>query len=181
MDRDALYILLAEDDEDDRLFFKEALEEIKVKTNISFVTDGAKLMDYLNQTGIRLPNVVFLDLNMPVKSGMECLIEIRRNNLLKDLAIVIYSTSSSEEDIEDAFVNGANIYIKKPNDFSLLKSTLAKVVSLNWQYHTLGLKKENFLLNINNFKEDNNAKPSSWAYSVPEYSELYIKLGKLVH
>jgi CheY-like chemotaxis protein len=159
MDRDALYILLAEDDEDDRLFFKEALQEIKVKTNISFVTDGAQLMDYLNQAGIRLPNVVFLDLNMPVKSGMECLIEIRRNNRLKDLAIVIYSTSASEEDIEDAFVNGANIYIKKPNDFSLLKSTLAKVVSLNWQYHTLGLKKENFLLSINNLKEDENTRP----------------------
>lgn len=158
MDRDALYILLAEDDEDDRMFFKEALDEIKVKTNISFVTDGAQLMDYLNQSGIRLPNVVFLDLNMPVKNGMECLIEIRRDKRLKDLAIVIYSTSASEEDIEDAFVNGANIYIKKPNDFSLLKSTLAKVVSLNWQYHTLGLKKENFLLSINNFKEDEDAK-----------------------
>lgn len=158
MDRDPLYILLAEDDEDDRMFFKEALDEIKVKTNISFVTDGAQLMNYLNQAGIRLPNVVFLDLNMPVKSGMECLVEIRRNNRLKDLAIVIYSTSASEEDIEDAFVNGANIYIKKPNDFSLLKTTLAKVVSLNWQYHTLGMKKENFLLSINNLKEDEDPK-----------------------
>lgn len=154
MDNDSLYILLAEDDEDDRLFFKEALQEIKVKTNITFVTDGAQLMNYLDQSDILLPHVVFLDLNMPVKSGMECLIEIRKNKRLKDLAIVIYSTSSSEEDIEDAFVNGANIYIKKPNDFSLLKTTLTKVVNLNWQYHTLGLKKENFLLSINNLKED---------------------------
>ena len=159
MDNDALYIVLAEDDEDDRLFFKEALEEIKVKTNVAYVNDGAQLMNYLNQPGIRLPNVVFLDLNMPVKSGMECLVEIRRNNQLKDLAIVIYSTSSSEEDIENAFVNGANIYIKKPNDFSLLKSSLAKVISLNWQYHTLGLKKENFLLSINNFKDEEDSKP----------------------
>ncbi|HAH25956.1 MAG TPA: response regulator [Prolixibacteraceae bacterium] len=159
MDNDALYIVLAEDDEDDRLFFKEALQEIKVKTVIDFVNDGSQLMDYLNQPGIRLPHVVFLDLNMPIKSGMECLVEIRRNSRLKDLAIVIYSTSSSEEDIEDAFVNGANIYIKKPNDFSLLKSTLAKVVSLNWQYHTLGLKKENFLLSINNLKDEEESKP----------------------
>lgn len=154
MDNDALYIVLAEDDEDDRLFFKEALEEIKVKTVTAFVNDGSQLMDYLNQPGIRLPNVVFLDLNMPIKSGMECLVEIRRNSRLKDLAIVIYSTSSSDEDVENAFVNGANIYIKKPNDFSLLKSTLAKVVNLNWQYHTLGLKKENFLLSINNLREE---------------------------
>ena len=159
MDNDALYILLAEDDEDDRFFFKEALQEIKVKTIINFVNDGSQLMNYLNQPDILMPNMVFLDLNMPVKSGMECLIEIRRNNRLKDLAIVIYSTSASEEDIEEAFVNGANIYIKKPNDFSLLKASLARVISLNWQYHTLGLKKENFLLSINNLKDDIDSKP----------------------
>ncbi|MBC8005749.1 MAG: response regulator [Verrucomicrobia bacterium] len=158
MDNDALYILLAEDDEDDRLFFKEALQEIKVKTIVDMVYDGSQLMNFLNQPGIRLPNVVFLDLNMPVKSGMECLVEIRKNTKLKDLAIAIYSTSASEEDIEKAFVNGANVYIKKPNDFSLLKSSLAKVISLNWQYHTLGLKKENFLLSINSMKEDEDSK-----------------------
>ena len=158
MDNDVLYIVLAEDDEDDRLFFKEALQEIKIKTVIDFVDDGLQLMNYLNQPANRLPQVVFLDLNMPVKSGMECLLEIRRNNRLKDLAIVIYSTSASEEDIEEAFVNGANIYIKKPNDFSLLKSTLAKVISLNWQYHTLGLKKENFLLSINNLRDEEDTK-----------------------
>jgi CheY-like chemotaxis protein len=95
---------------------------------------------------------------MPVKSGMEWLIEIRKNTRLKDLAIAIYSTSASEDDIENAFVNGANVYIKKPNDFSLLKSSLAKVISLNWQYHTLGLKKENFLLSLNTVKEDEEAK-----------------------
>lgn len=146
MDNDALYILLAEDDEDDRLFFKEALQEIKVKTIIDFVNDGSQLMNYLNKSDMRMPNMVFLDLNMPVKTGMECLIEIRRNNRLKDLAIVIYSTSASEEDIEEAFVNGANIYIKKPNDFLLLKVSLARIISLNWQYHTLGLKRENFFI-----------------------------------
>lgn len=149
MENEALYILLADDDEDDRLFFKEALEEIKVKTNVSFVNDGIQLMNYLNRPGNRLPNVVFLDLNMPIKGGMDCLLEIRKNSRLKDLAIVIYSTSASDEDIEDAFVNGANIYLKKPNDFLLLKSCLSQVVNINWQYHILGLKKENFLLSIN--------------------------------
>ena len=149
MENEALYILLADDDEDDRLFFKEALEEIKVKTNVSFVNDGIQLMNYLNRPGNRLPNVVFLDLNMPIKGGMDCLMEIRKNSRLKDLAIVIYSTSASDEDIEDAFVNGANIYLKKPNDFLLLKSCLSQVVNINWQYHILGLKKENFLLSIN--------------------------------
>lgn len=149
MENEALHILLADDDEDDRLFFKEALLELKVKTRVTLVNDGQQLMNYLNNQKNKLPNVVFLDLNMPRKSGMECLIEIRKDNRLKDLAVAIYSTSSSEENIEDAFVRGANIYIRKPDDFSSLKGVLEQVISVNWQYHTSGLKKENFLLNIN--------------------------------
>ena len=147
-DNEALHILLADDNENDRLFFKEALEGIKVKTVVKFVKDGTQLMDYLNHPGTRLPNVVFLDLKMPVKGGMDCLTEIRRNSKLKDLVIVIYSTDASEENIEEAFVKGANIYIQKPDDFLILKSCLSQVININWQYHTLGLNKENFLLKV---------------------------------
>ena len=148
MNYDALHILLADDDEDDRLFFKDAIEEVKVKTVVRIVEDGVQLMDYLNKPEISLPNVVFLDLNMPRKNGMECLKEIRSDHKLKDLSVVIYSTSASEEDIEATFVRGANVYIKKPNDFDELKRVLGQVLSLNWQYHTSGLNKENFLLRV---------------------------------
>ena len=148
MNHDALHILLADDDDDDRLFFKDAIEEVKVKTVVTMVNDGVELMDYLLNPEIHLPNLVFLDLNMPRKNGMECLKEIRSNNKLKDLSIAIYSTSAMEKDIEETFVKGANIYIKKPNDFEVLKNILAKVITINWQYHTSGLNKENFLLNI---------------------------------
>jgi CheY-like chemotaxis protein len=158
MENDALHIILADDDEDDRTFFKEALQELKVRTNVTLVNDGLQLMNYLNHHENNLPNVVFLDLNMPLKSGMECLIEIRKDNRLKDLAVAIYSTSSSEEYIEEAFVKGANIYIRKPDDFSALKAILEQVINLNWQYHTSGLKRENFLLNINSWKGDEVSK-----------------------
>jgi CheY-like chemotaxis protein len=151
---DPLFILIADDDEDDRIFFRDALQEIKVSTNLTLVDDGSQLMTYLNNPDNRVPDVLFLDLNMPVLNGMNCLIEIRKNSRLKDLAVAIYSTSSSEENIEEAFVQGANIYIKKPNDFSALKIILEHVITLNWQYHTSGLKKENFLLNLNNIKSD---------------------------
>ena len=148
MNTDALHILLADDDEDDRLFFKDAIDEVKVKTVVTIVNDGSQLMNYLNQPDVKLPNVVFLDLNMPIKGGMQCLKEIRSDSRLKDLSIAIYSTSASEEDIEETFVKGANIYIKKPNDFGELKRILAEVININWQYHTSGLNKENFLLSI---------------------------------
>jgi CheY-like chemotaxis protein len=154
MEYDPLFILLADDDEDDRMFFKEALQEIRIKTVVTLVNDGFQLMKYLNNPDNRLPDVIFLDLNMPVKSGFECLEEIRSDSRLRSLAIAIYSTSSSDENIEEAFVSGANIYIKKPNSFSLLKNILEQVMSLNWQYHTSGLKRENFLLNINTITGD---------------------------
>ena len=148
MSNEALHIWLADDDEDDRLFFKDAIAEVKVKTVVTMLNDGLQLMQHLNTPDIKLPNVVFLDLNMPIKGGMQCLKEIRSDKKLKDLSIAIYSTSASEEDIEDTFVKGANIYIKKPNDFGQLKRILAEVININWQYHTSGLNKEIFLLKI---------------------------------
>lgn len=148
MANNLLHVLLADDDEDDRLFFKDAFEELKIQTKVKFVHDGMQLMDYLLHPETILPNILFLDLNMPKMSGHECLSEIKKNDSLKDLIVAIYSTSSSEEDIEDTFVRGANIYIKKPNDFNSLKKIISEVITLNWQYHTSGLNRDNFLLRL---------------------------------
>ncbi|HEY3369588.1 MAG TPA: response regulator [Prolixibacteraceae bacterium] len=133
MENEVLYILLADDDADDRLFFKEAMEEINADTFVSFVNDGSQLIYFLNQPGIRLPDILFLDLNMPVKSGMDCLQEIRANDRFKDLFIVIYSTSGADSDIQEAMGHGANLYIKKPNNFADLKANLAKVINRSVQ------------------------------------------------
>lgn len=143
-----LNIALADDDEDDRTLFKEAMSEIKIKTKLSLFNNGKELMDYLTLPNIILPEIVFLDLNMPIKNGMQCLNEIRNHPRLQDLLVAIYSTSSSEADIEETFVNGANIYINKPNSFGTLKQAIEKVLQLNWQYHTSALNKDNFLLRI---------------------------------
>jgi len=143
-----LRILLADDDEDDRLFFKEALEDIKIKTVVDTVNDGIELMDYLTQPNATLPDVVFLDLNMPRKDGIQCLEEIRKNELLKDLTVAIYSTSGAERDIEETFIKGANVYIRKPNDFTTLKKVVEEAMRINWQYHTSGLNKDSFILSI---------------------------------
>lgn len=148
MPEDYTYVVLADDDEDDRLFFIEAFEELKIQTKVAIYKDGIDLMNALNQSDSVLPNILFLDLNMPMKSGLECLKEIKSNTRFKDIAIAIYSTSASEEDIEDTFVNGANVYIKKPNNFNILKKVLSDVVTMNWQYHTNGLNKDNFLLRL---------------------------------
>lgn len=148
MQKNALHILLADDDEDDRLFFKDAFEEVKVQTKVEFVFDGMQLMEYLLQPESKLPDVLFLDLNMPKKTGKECLAEIKQNDRLKNIIIAIYSTSSSEQDIEDTFIQGANIYIKKPSDFNDLKKIINEVLTVNWHYQTSGLNRDNFLLRL---------------------------------
>ena len=148
MEADYIHIIIADDDEDDRLFFTDAFDELKINTKVQTCSDGVELMDYLNKEDSILPNVLFLDLNMPMKNGLECLHEIKANKRFDDIVIAIYSTSSSEEHIEETFICGANIYIKKPSDFNELKKTLTYVVTLNWQYHTSGLNKDNFLFRM---------------------------------
>lgn len=146
--QDPMHILLADDDEDDRAFFSEAILELKMDNKLTLFKDGKGLMDYLVDPDSKLPHILFLDLNMPGKTGIDCLKEIRANTRFKDVSVAIYSTSSSEKDIEDTFIEGANIYIKKPNDFSMLKKVIKEVINMNWQFHTSGLNIETFFFSI---------------------------------
>lgn len=141
-------IIIADDDADDRMLFEDAINETQIETKLFQCNDGQQLMSYLLSNNKVLPEIIFLDLNMPIKNGIQCLKEIRAHNDLKDLCIAIYSTSSSEKDIEETFVNGANIYINKPNSYDKLKAAIEKVLQINWQYHTSSLNKDTFLLRI---------------------------------
>lgn len=147
-EKSKMHILLADDDEDDRNFFNDAIKELKMDNKVTIFNDGTALMNYLEHPDSSLPHILFLDLNMPCRSGLDCLKDIRANSKFKDLSIAIYSTSSSEKDIEEAFIEGANIYIKKPNDFSKLRKVIKDVINMNWQYHTSSLNKETFFLSI---------------------------------
>jgi len=89
----ALKIIFTDDDEDDHFIFKKVLEEIPVHTNLRCLNNGQALMQYLLQHTERLPDVIFLDLNMPRKNGPDCLIEIKGNDKLKHIPVVIYSTA----------------------------------------------------------------------------------------
>ena len=110
-------ILYADDDTDDCDFFKEALKALPMSTNITIVKDGEELMSYLSENEERLPHVLFLDINMPRKNGFECLAEIKQSKKLKDLPVIMFSTSNSKEKITALFKNGAHVYVHKPSDF----------------------------------------------------------------
>ncbi len=143
-----MYLLLADDDEDDRALFRETIIEIGANVELSTVKDGFQLMHALSEAEW-LPDVIFLDLNMPYKSGKECLNEIRQNAKLKHIPIVIFSTSNSEIDIEETFKKGANLYFKKPIDFNLQKTLVRKILAINWKEFMPHSSRENYVLSAN--------------------------------
>lgn len=127
-------IFLADDDEDDRMMFGEALREVAIQANLHTANDGEKLLSLLSQKAL-VPNVIFLDLNMPNKNGKECLKEIRSKAQYDAVPVVIYSTSSNKADLTETYQLGANLYLEKPSSYSALVHALADILTLDWKDH----------------------------------------------
>ncbi|MEO8150888.1 MAG: response regulator [Bacteroidia bacterium] len=141
-----IHLLLADDDEDDRNLFKETIIEIGLNVELSTVKDGFQLMHALSEAEW-LPDVIFLDLNMPYKGGTECLTEIRANKKLKHIPVVIFSTSGNEKDIIETYNKGANLYLRKPTDYNVQKHIFRKILAINWKEFMPHSSKENFIVN----------------------------------
>jgi CheY-like chemotaxis protein len=139
-------ILLADDDTDDCLFFKEALEELPVSTHLTTVYDGVQLMQQLAENTSELPHVVFIDLNMPRKKGCECLSEIKRDAKLKALPVVIFSTSFDREMVNKMYENGAHYYLRKPSSFSKLKEVISIALTNVEKYCFTQPPKDSFII-----------------------------------
>jgi CheY-like chemotaxis protein len=125
-----LNVLLADDDADDRFFFKRALTDLSMDTELTTVNDGEQLMQHLSENSEHLPNVIFLDINMPRKNGHECLVEIKKNAKLKDIPVVMFSTSNSWDSINMLFKSGSDVYIHKPSDYAQLKQVIHHALPL---------------------------------------------------
>ena len=139
-------IVLADDDDEDALNFRDALKHIAVKAQLTVVRNGDELMRLLRETPI-LPRTIFLDLNMPRKNGFECLREIRANKRYHDINVIIFSTSQQEDVTDSLYYNGAQYYIRKPADFHELTSILGLALSiLEEKRHPS--KKDDFVLKL---------------------------------
>ncbi len=141
-------ILLADDDPDDCIFFKEALEELSIRSSLETVSDGEQLMNLLSANSTELPDILFLDLNMPRKTGLECLTEIKVDDKLKKLPVVIYSTSLNHEVVNLLYENGANRYIRKPGSFTQLKKLILEALNIIRENNLLIPSKENFIIQV---------------------------------
>lgn len=138
-------IILVDDDPDDRILFSEAFEELDSGNILNLFDNGMKALEYLKQAD-KVPDIIFLDLNMGIMGGLQTLIEIRKDDRYRNLSVAIYSTSSAEKDIEDTLAAGANVYITKPNDFGRLKAVISKIMKANMHFLTEMLDRETFVL-----------------------------------
>ena len=141
-----LNIFLADDDEADCLLFKEALDELPVTAKLTVVHDGQQLLDLLAQEENNLPDVLFLDLNMPRKNGFAALGQIKRDEKLLDLPVIVFSTANDQAKVKMVFRDAAHYYIRKPTKFSELKEVIYRVLALIAEGNIQLPKQENFML-----------------------------------
>ena len=133
-----IVILIADDDAEDRMLIKDALEESRLKNQLQFVENGEELMDYLHNRNkfsdkekFPTPGLILLDLNMPKKDGREALKEIKETKILRLIPVVVLTTSKAEEDILKTYDLGVSSFITKPVTFSALVDVM-KTISKYW-------------------------------------------------
>lgn len=136
-------ILLAEDDEDDYILFCEVIKDYEGQLALKWIKNGEELMKALKH---EKADIIFLDINMPIKNGFECLTEIRNDDQLKDLPIVIFSTSNDNKLVNWMYNAGANLYLCKPTEYKKLKSSIHKAIGMDWEKQTPFSRVEDFVL-----------------------------------
>ncbi|MES2679192.1 MAG: response regulator [Bacteroidota bacterium] len=144
--KEPIKVMLADDDKDDQHLFEEALDRTDVPTELTTADNGQELMDNLHDTSTPNPDIIFLDINMPVKNGKECLEEIKADDELKDIPCVVYSTSNSEKDINDTYKTGANLYVTKPTSFTNIVTILKHIFTLRWHKIFTRPEKKDFVV-----------------------------------
>ncbi len=134
-------ILLVEDNEGDILLTQEAFEESQIKTEINVARNGQEALDYLYKKGeyteVKKPDLILLDINIPVFNGHEVLKKIKSDPVLKKIPVIMLTTSSNEKDIEKAYENHANSYVRKPLNMEDFLKAILKIKEFWLQITTL--------------------------------------------
>jgi CheY-like chemotaxis protein len=125
-----LNILLANDDIDDCIFFRQALTELSSLNHLTHLNDGEELMLWLSKHGNDLPDMLFLDLYMPRKNGFECLAEIKRDKKLGNIPVVMFSTSMDTDVVDRLYSGGAQYFIRKPTVYTKFRDVIDQALGL---------------------------------------------------
>ena len=129
LSHNGITFLLADDDADDKTLFCEALSEIDPSIVCHTASDGKEALAILAGAQVKKPSIIFLDINMPVMDGWQCLGKIKENTDHKNIPVIMYSTSSYQRDIELALEGGAFCFFTKPSDYRELRSILKLIAT----------------------------------------------------
>ncbi|MBC7485738.1 MAG: response regulator [Cytophagaceae bacterium] len=146
-ERKQIKVLLADDDEDDRFFFERALTKLAMPIQFDSVQDGEELIHFLTKNKSALPDVLFLDINMPRKNGYECLKEIKLNKDIKNLPVIMYSTSLEEPIADSLYDKGAHYYLRK-GTFPELVKYLQLILAMLEENELKRPLREDFVVNL---------------------------------
>ncbi len=123
-------IILAEDDVDDQNIFQIALQEVDPLIRLEFASNGNQLIDLLKSFR---PDLLFLDLDMPYKNGLECLLDIRSNPVIENLPVIVFSSTTKQSNIQTAYEMGAHLFFIKPPVYKDYLSSIRSILALKWE------------------------------------------------
>jgi DNA-binding NarL/FixJ family response regulator len=123
------HIIFCEDDADDKEFFGDVLQQYNPRIKVEHVSNGIRLMENLHHFA---PDILFLDLEMPYKNGLECLVEIRENRRLENLPVVVFSSTTKPSNIQTAYEMGAHLFLIKSSSFTEYAASIQAVLDLDW-------------------------------------------------
>jgi len=143
--KEYLSVILVDDIEDEHILFRKALAAVpRLDVDVKCFFSAQELESFLEETEV-VPHVVFLDMHMPEKNGLECLKDIRSLARVRELVVAMYSVSSDNNIIQNCLANGANIYITKPRKFKELTERLHDVIKSCMRYHTMSMDFDTFI------------------------------------
>ena len=141
---DLQQVLVAEDDDEDFELFADAIRDLSLKVILARAENGDILMKILHE---RIPDLLFLDILMPCKTGKDCLFEIRSHKKFDDLPIIIFSSVRDSQTVEFFYRKGTNMYVYKPHSYRQLVASLEKIFTVDWKKVRYYPKYSEFVLN----------------------------------
>ncbi|MDQ1095032.1 MULTISPECIES: response regulator [Chryseobacterium] len=148
MNNENLSVIVTDHDEVNRIFFKNICKDAKIPVRSLEFDNGRVLMEYLSTVDAVIPGMLFMNYHLPGKESLNYLNRIKSDPKFSELIVVIYSPGLTEEQIEEIFIKGGNVFMKLPGNYQALKKLLLEVVSASWQYHTSALSIDTFIMRV---------------------------------
>lgn len=148
MTKDYLNVFLIEDDEGKRIFFENIFTDSKIAITTNTFHNVKCVMDLLGEEDILVPEMVWINKSILEKDNSEFLSEIKSDVKFNTMVILIYSENFKNDEEEDFLVKGINVIMKLPDNYTDMKKKVSEIIAINWQYHTSGFNKNNFIMKV---------------------------------